>query len=175
MAPGPAVRAAALLLVLTLLCGCTNAADDGYVSETVGRLTIDRPAGWDLEASVETPWNKGFRDAPDVPEQLWISGDFGSYATAAQGMGTLVGRAQVGVPGFSVTESREITVKGATTAQLTRFTITDKDAGTLSGLWIVAAHWPYPQSVAVSVQAATPDPTLERQLIESMELRAVTR
>lgn len=176
MSPALARPAALLLLlVLTLLAACTPAGDGGYVSETVGRLTVDRPVGWDIEAAVESPWNKGVRDAPDVPEQLWLSGDFGSYTTAAQGMGTLVGQAQAGVPGFSVVESREITIKGATTAQLTRFTITGGEGEQLAGLWIVAAHWPYPQSVAVSVQSARPDPALEQRLIESMELRPRTR
>ncbi|WP_161606055.1 hypothetical protein [Microlunatus speluncae] len=163
-----------LLVVLALLAGCSDATNDGYVTVTVGRLTVDRPVGWDTEFAVESPWNKGFRDAPDAPEQLSLAGDFGSYATAAQGMGTLIGKAQVGLAGFTVTESREVTVEGATTAQLTRYTITGDDSAELHGLWIVAAHWPYPQSVAVSILVSEPDPALERELLESMELRPVT-
>ncbi len=167
-------RAIVLLLVLALLSGCTAAPEDGYVAETVGRLTVHRPTGWDTEFAVESPWNMGFRDAPDTPEQLSLSGDFGSYATAAQGMGTLIGKAQVGLDGFTVVESREVTVPGATTAQLTRYTITDGGTGELNGVWIVAAHWPYPQSVAVSILATEHDPALERQVLDSMELHPIT-
>ncbi|GAB3761795.1 hypothetical protein [Microlunatus parietis] len=166
---------AVLIMVLTLLSGGCTAPGHGYVSESVGRLTVDRPAGWDLETTVESPWHKGFRDAADAPEQLQLSGDFGAYASAGQAMGTLIGKAQVGLPSFRVIESREITVTGATTAQLTRYTVADGRDGELSGLWIVAAHWPYPQSVAVSVLAAERDPALEQRLITSMRLRADRR
>lgn len=174
MSSARAHPAVVLLLVLTLLCGCTDPADESYVPETVGRLTVHRPAGWDTEFAVESPWHKGFRDAPDVPEQLSLSGDFGSYATAIQGMGTLIGKAQVGLAGFTVVESREVTVPGATTAQLTRYTIADGGTGELHGIWIVAAHWPYPQSVAVSILATEHDPALERRVLDSMELHPVT-
>jgi hypothetical protein len=167
-----ALPAVVSIFLLTLLGGCANAAGGDYVRVSVGRLTVDRPAGWDLDLPVESPWNKGFRDAPDVPDQLSLSGDFGAHATARQGMGTLIGRAQIGLPGFTVIESREITVKGATTAQLTRYTIEDGDGGELHGVWIVAAHWPYPQSVAVSVLTTRRDPALESHLIDSMELAA---
>lgn len=163
-----------LILVLAVLGGCTTASDGDYVTETVDRLSVDRPAGWDTDLPVESPWSKGFREAPDAPDQLQLSGDFGSYATAAQGMGTLVGKAQVGLTGFRVVESRELEIKGATTAQLTRYTVTDGDRS-LTGVWIVAAHWPYPQSVAVSLLMTEDDPTLTERLVESMELRAVTR
>lgn len=166
-------RPLVLIMILALLAGGCGAPDQGYVSETVDRLTVDRPAGWDTELAVESPWNKGFRDAPDTPEQLQLSGDFGDYASAGQAIGTLIGKAQTSLPAFRVIESREVTVEGATTAQLTRYTVADDQGGELSGLWIVAAHWPYPQSVAVSVLTARHDPELERRLIESMRLRPV--
>lgn len=162
---------AVLIMVVALLAGGCTTPDQGYVSESVGRLTVDRPAGWDLEMPAESPWNKGFRDAADAPEQLQLSGDFGGYASAGQAMGTLIGKAQVGLPSFRVIESREITVAGASSAQLTRYTVADGGDGELAGLWIVAAHWPYPQSVADSVLAAEHDPVLEQRLISSMRLR----
>ncbi|MFC7624043.1 hypothetical protein [Microlunatus sp. GCM10028923] len=173
MSPRAVDHVLVLILVLIMLGGCTTDSGDGYVTETVDRLSVDRPTGWDTEQPVESPWSKGFRAAPDDTDQLQLSGDFGSYATAAQGMGTLVGQAQVGLSGFSVVESREVEVEGATTAQLTRYTVTDGDR-TLTGVWIVAAHWPYPQSVAVSLLTAEDDPTLTERLVESMKLQAVT-
>ena len=125
---------------------------------TAGRLTASRPAAWVAPVTAEAPWNAGFRLAPDSIEQIQVSGDFGQYPTAAQAMGTLIGQAQVELEGFEVVESRDMTVEGATTGQLIRYTITDNTGSQVSGYWFVAAHWPYPQSVAVSVLTAAVRP-----------------
>jgi hypothetical protein len=70
-------------------------------------------------------------------------------------------------------QSRDVTVAGATTGQATRYTITDNTGSQLSGEWIVAAHWPYPQSVAVSILDDRFDPELERRVLESLQLKPV--
>lgn len=164
-----------LLLCLALggLSACTDPDAAAYEKVTVGKLTVDRPAAWSTEMPVEAPWSLGFRLAPDSIEQLQVSGDFGEYPTAAAAMGTLVGQAQVGLRGFKVVESRDVEIKGATTGRLTRYTITDNNGSQLSGEWVVAAHWPYPQSVAVSVLQPQFDPELERRILESMEMTPV--
>ena len=62
-------------------------------------------------------------------------------------------------------ETRDVEVEGATTAQVVRYTITDNSSSQVFGDWIVAAHWPYPQSVAVSMLTPKYDPELERQVL----------
>lgn len=162
-----------LVLALALLPGCSDPDAASYTEVTVERLTVDRPAAWSTEMSVEAPWTQGFRLAPNSVEQLQVSGDFGDYPTAAAAMGTLVGQAQVGLKDFQIVESRDVEIKGATTGRVTRFTITDNAGSQLSGEWFVAAHWPYPQSVAVSVLQPQFDADLERRILDSMELEPV--
>jgi hypothetical protein len=161
----------AVLGLLVTLGSCSDPAAPGSVEVTEGRLTASRPAAWVTPVTAEAPWNAGFRLAPDSIEQIQFSGDFGQYATAAQAVGTLIGRAQVKMAGFTVVETRDITVEGATTAQLVRYTITDNNGSQVFGSWIVAAHWPYPQSVAVSVLTPKYDPELERQVLTSLRMK----
>ena len=160
-------------LALGLLPSCSDPDAASYTEVTVGKLTVDRPATWGTEMTVEDPWTQGFRLAPNSVEQLQVSGDFGEYPTAAAAMGTLVGQAQVGLKDFQIVESRDVEIKGATTGRVTRFTITDNSGSQLSGEWFVAAHWPYPQSVAVSVLQPQFDADLERRILDSMELEPV--
>ena len=162
-----------LTLTLGLLPACSDPDAAAYTEVTVGKLTVDRPADWATELTVEAPWNQGFRLAPESVEQLQVSGDFGEYPTAAAAMGTLIGQAQVGLKGFTIVESRDVEIKGATTGRVTRYTITDNTGSQLSGEWFVAARWPYPQSVAVSVLQPQFDADLERRILESMELKPV--
>lgn len=161
----------ALLLAGATACSDPDSAD--YVPTELGKLSVDRPTAWTTEIPVEAPWTKGFRAAPNSVEQIQLSGDFGEYVTAAQAMGTLIGQAQIGLAGFTVVQTRDVEVKGATTAQAVQYTITDNAGSQVSGEWIVAAHWPYPQSVAVSILKPQFDPDLERRVLESMELRPV--
>ncbi|HYI57631.1 MAG TPA: hypothetical protein VEX66_05645 [Microlunatus sp.] len=160
-----------LLGLLATFGGCSDPAAPDTVEVTAGRLTASRPAAWVTPVTAEAPWNAGFRLTPDSIEQIQFSGDFGQYATAAQAVGTLIGRAQVKLANFTVVETRDITVDGATTAQLVRYTITDNSGSQVFGSWIVAAHWPYPQSVAVSVLTPKYDPELERQVLSSLRMR----
>jgi hypothetical protein len=162
-----------IALALLTVTACSDPDGAAYVSVEVGKLTVDRPVAWSTDTPVEAPWTKGFRAAPDSSEQIQLSGDFGEFLSASQAMGTLIGQAQVGLKGFEVVQTRDVTVKGATTGQAVRYTITDNTGSQLSGEWIVAAHWPYPQSVAVSVLVRQFDPDLERRLLDSMELRPV--
>lgn len=160
------------VLLLTALSSCGD-DDGGAWTELVdGRLTVDRPSAWATPVPVEAPWTSGFAPAADSVEQLQVSGDFGEHTSAAQGMGTLVGQAQVGLREFTVVEARDVEVEGATTARLTRYTFTDNAGSQLSGTWVVAARWPSPQSVAVSFLTTQPDPALERRVLESLRLDA---
>jgi hypothetical protein len=171
---GPAWRLGCALLLtlsLALLPGCTDPEASAYTEVTVGKLTVDRPSDWATELAVEEPWTQGFRLAPDSVEQQQVSGDFGEYPTAAAAMGTLIGQAQVGLKGFEIVESRDVEIKGATTGRVTRYTITDNTGSQLSGEWFVAAHWPFPQSVAVSVLQPQFVADLEPRILESMELK----
>jgi hypothetical protein len=162
-------------LALLAVGGCSD-PDAAAYTEVVDRLlTVDRPVGWTTDMAVEAPWTKGFQPAPQSVEQMQVSGDFGEYVTASQATGTLVAQAQIGLAGFEVVQSRDVTIKGATTGQATRYTMTDNTGSQLSGEWIVAAHWPYPQSVAISILDHQFDPELERRVLESMELRPVLK
>ena len=160
-----------LVLLLAALSSCADAGQSSYVHEKVARLEVDRPVAWATDFPVQAPWTKGFRLSPTSVEQLQVSGDFGEYLSASQGMGTLIGQAQVGLKGFTVVISRDVAIKGATTGRVTRYTITDNNGSQVAGEWIVAARWPYPQSVAVSILTPQYDPELERQVLDSMELR----
>lgn len=165
-----------VLVSVLLLAGATACSDPesaDYVPTELGKLSVDRPTAWTTVVPVEAPWNQGFRAAPDSVEQIQLSGDFGEFVTAAQAMGTLIGQAQVSLAGFTVVQTRDVEVKGATTAQAVQYTITDNTGSQVSGEWIVAAHWPYPQSVAVSILKPQFDPDLERRVLESMVLRPV--
>jgi hypothetical protein len=164
-----------IALILSAVAGCSDAEDANYVTIEEGKLRVDRPVAWATDFPVDRPWTQGFRLAPDSIEQIQLSGDFGEHITAAQGMGTLIGQAQIGLKEFKVIQTRDVEVPGATTAQAVRFTITDNTGSQLAGEWIVAAHWPYPQSVAVSFLTPQFDPDLERRILESMEFRPVLK
>ncbi len=165
--------AAWLGVVMAVLLGCTDPEAAAYVEVVDGRLTVDRPVAWEVPIEVDKPWTSGFRPAPDSIEQLQLSGDFGEYATAGEAMGTLIGLAQIKLAKFTVVETRDVEIRGATTAQVVRYTILDNANSQLSGTWIVAAHWPYPQSVAISILTPQHDPDLERQVLDSMRMRPV--
>lgn len=165
--------AVAAVALLGVVGGCADAADPDYVRVENGKLTVDRPAAWTTDVPVEAPWTLGFRAAEGSAEQIQLSGDFGQYLSAGQAMGTLIGQAQLGLAEFSVVETRDVEVEGATNAQVVRYTITDNTGSQLAGEWIVAARWPYPQSVAVSILAPQFDPDLERRVLDSMELTPV--
>jgi hypothetical protein len=165
--------AAWLGVVLLGLAGCTDPEAPAYVEVEDGKLTVNRPVAWQTPIPVDPPWTTGFRLAPDSIEQIQLSGDFGEYATAGEAVGTLIGQAQIKLAKFTVVETRDVEIEGATTAQVVRYTITDNANSQLAGEWIVAAHWPYPQSVAVSILTPQHDPELERQVLDSMRMQAV--
>jgi hypothetical protein len=165
--------AALLGVVLLGLAGCTDPEAPAYVEVQDGKLTVERPAAWETPIEVDEPWSAGFRLAPDSIEQIQLSGDFGEYATAGEAVGTLIGQAQIELAEFTVVETRDVEVEGATTAQIVRYTFLDNANSQLSGEWIVAAHWPYPQSVAVSILTPRHDPDLEQQVLDSMRMRPV--
>lgn len=167
--------AGVVAVALVGLPSCSDPDRSTYVEVEVGKLTIDRPRAWGAQIPVDPPWTQGWRRTPDSVEQIQLSGEFGEFITAAQGMGTLIGQAQIGLKEFTVIQTRDVEVKGASTAQAVRYTITDNTGSQLSGEWIVAAHWPYPQSVAVSTLQRQFDPDLERRLLESMELHPVLK
>jgi hypothetical protein len=162
-------------LVLLAVGACSDADAAAYTEVVDHKLTVDRPVGWTTAMAVEAPWTGGFQPAPQSIEQLQVAGDFGEYVTASQAMGTLIAQAQIGLAGFEIVQSRDVTIKGATTGQATRYTMTDNTGSQLSGEWVVAAHWPYPQSVAISILDRQFDPELERRVLESMELRPVLK
>ena len=162
-----------LTVLMIGLAGCTDPETPAYVEVVDGRLTVARPVAWEIPIEVDQPWTSGFRPAPDSIEQIQLSGDFGEYATAGEAMGTLIGLAQIKLAKFTVVETRDVEIEGATTAQVVRYTITDNTNSQLAGEWIVAAHWPYPQSVAVSILTPRHDPELERQVLDSMRMQAV--
>ena len=162
-----------LALALLGLVGCTDPEAPAYVEVVDGKLTAARPVAWESPVEVDEPWTIGFRLAPDSIEQIQFSGDFGEYATAGEAVGTLIGQAQIKLAEFTVVETRDVDIRGATTAQVVRYTILDNANSQLSGTWIVAAHWPYPQSVAISILTPQHDPDLERQALDSMRMRPV--
>ena len=163
--------AAWLAVVILGLGGCSDPDAPAYVEVQDGKLTVDRPVAWQTPITVDAPWTTGFRLAPDSIEQIQLSGDFGEYATAGEAVGTLIGQAQIKLAKFTVVETRDVEIEGATTAQVVRYTITDNANFQLAGEWIVAAHWPYPQSVAVSILTRQHDPDLERAVLDSMRMR----
>jgi hypothetical protein len=165
------VTAVWLAVVLLGLVGCTDPKAAAYAEVVDGKLTAARPVAWGAAVETDQPWTSGFRLAPDSIEQIQFSGDFGDYATAGEAVGTLIGQAQLKLAKFTVVETRDVEVRGATTAQVVRYTILDNTNSQLSGTWIVAAHWPYPQSVAVSVLTPLHDPDLERELLDTMRMR----
>ena len=165
--------AVGLAVALLGLVGCTDPEAPAYVEVVDGKLTATRPVAWETAVEVDAPWTSGFRLTPDSTEQIQFSGDFGKYATAGEAVGTLIGQAQIQLAKFTVVETRDVEVRGATTAQVVRYTILDNANSQLSGTWIVAAHWPYPQSVAISILTPQHDPDLERQVLDSMRMRPV--
>ena len=159
-------------VVLLGLLGCTS-PETAYAEVVDHKLTAIRPVPWEVPVEVDEPWTSGFRLAPDSIEQIQFSGDFGEYATAGEAVGTLIGQAQLGLAEFTVVETRDVEIRGATTAQLVRYTFADNVGSQLTGTWIVGAHWPYPQSVAVSILLPRHDPELERQVVDSLRMRPV--
>ena len=160
-------------VALLRLVGCTDPEAPAYVEVVDGKLTATRPVAWETPVEVDEPWTSGFRLTPDSIEQIQFSGDFGEYATAGEAVGSLIGQAQIKLAEFTVVETRDVEIRGATTAQVVRYTILDNANSQLSGTWIVAAHWPYPQSVAISILTPQHDPDLERQVLDSIRMRPV--
>jgi hypothetical protein len=147
--------AAAMVFVAVSVSGCTPGA---YTQVRVERLSVDIPTSWNVEIDdLEEPWAAGYRPEVGATDQIQLSGDFGDYTSAQQAMGTLVGQAQLGLAGFEVIASDEIEVRGATTAQLTQYTLDGPDGTPYCGTWIIAALWPHPQSIAVSILTDTCD------------------
>lgn len=168
-------RVPAFLIAITLLLGlaaCSDPDSKDWVEVSTGRLTVDRPASWATAMKVNSPWSKGFQPSADSVEQMQVSGDFGNYTTAAEAVGTLIGKAQVSLDGFEIVETRDVKIDGATTGRLVRYTITDADNQPVTGEWIVAAHYPYPQSVAVSILSRNYNRDLEQRVLSSMKLKA---
>lgn len=168
------LRATALLLIVAMfgVAGCSDPDAATYINERTLRLSVDRPTAWTTPIEVQEPWTVGYRLGPDSIEQIQLAGYFGDQPTAAVAMGNLIGMAQASksMQGFTIVESREVTVKGATTGQITRYTIDNPRGGQVTGTWITAARWPYPQAVAVSILTPTHDPDLERRVLDSLEL-----
>lgn len=162
--------AAAALAVLAPLAGCAGRVDPNLTVVTDGRLTVVRPKAWSTPMPVEAPWTGGFRLSPTSVEQLQVSGDFGDHVSAAEATGRLVGYAQVGLGDFTVVQTRDLEVPGATSAQAVRWTITDNAGSQVAGEWFVAVRWPEQQSVAVSLLTPRYDPGLERQVVDSLRL-----
>jgi hypothetical protein len=159
---------ATLVALVTSLGGCSEPVDQAYTRVETGKLVVDRPAGWQDPIPVEAPWTAGFRPTPTSVEQIQMSGDFGDFVTAGEAVGSLIGQAQVGLKQFHVVETRDVEIKGATTAQVVRYTITDNRDSQLAGEWIVVNHWPKQQSAAVSILTPQFQPDLERRVIDSM-------
>ena len=88
---------------------------------------------WEAPIAVDEPWTAGFRLAPESIEQIQFSGDFGEYATAGEAVGTLIGQAQIKLAKFTVVETRDVEIEGATTAQVVRYTIIDNANSQLAG------------------------------------------
>lgn len=168
-----AIFTALVVTALLVLGGCSPPESSNYVEVMDGKIDVVRPAPWATEIPGDLPWTRGWRLAPESIEQIQISGDFGEYATAGQAVGTLIGQAQVSLAAFTVVETRDVEVAGATTAQVVRYTMTDNNNSQVFGEWIVAAHWPYPQSVAVSILTPRYDVELERQVLDSLRMRPV--
>ncbi|MGL4257293.1 MAG: hypothetical protein ACRCSL_13235 [Microbacterium sp.] len=163
--------AAAIVFLGVAVSGCTPGA---YTQVRVERLSVEIPTSWDVRLDdLEEPWAEGYQPEAGGTEQIQLSGDFGDVMSAGQAMGTLVGRAQVGLEGFEVVASDEIEVRGATTAQLTQYTLEDPDGTPYCGTWIVAALWPHPQSIAVSILTDTCDDEVIAHVKDSLALHPV--
>lgn len=163
--------AAAMVFVAVSVSGCAPGA---YTQVRVERLSVDIPTSWNVEMDdVEDPWAEGYQPEAGGTDQIQLSGDFGDYMNAEQAMGTLVGQAQLGLDGFEVIASDEIEVRGATTAQLTQYTLDGPDGTSYCGTWIVAALWPYPQSIAVSILTDTCDDDMIGHVKDSLALHPV--
>lgn len=167
-------NATAILFALSLIigiAGCSDPNSKDWVEVTSGGLTVDRPADWNTTMKVTKPWTAGYQPSPKSVEQFQISGNFGDYNTAAEATGILIGKAQVTLDGFSIVETRDIKIPGATTARVVRYTIDDNNNQTVNGEWIVGAHYPYPQSVAVSILSTTYNRDLEQRVIATMKMK----
>jgi len=163
-------RLAAVALLVTVVTGCSS-ADPGYTKLKTGRVELQRPTAWQDPIPVQAPWAVGFRPTPTSVEQLQVSGDFGDYVSATEAAGILMGRSQMGLEGFKVVETRDVEVKGATSAEVVRFTITDDKGAPVSGEWIIVAQWPKQQTAVVSILTPQYQPELERAVLDSMRFR----
>lgn len=166
--------ASAIMLALALtvgIVGCSDPESKNWVEVSSGRLTVDRPASWSTPMKVTKPWTAGFQPSAKSVEQFQVSGDFGEYNTAAEAIGTLVGKAQVSLDNFTIVQTRDIKIDGATTGRLVHYTINDNNNQPINGEWIVGAHYPYPQSVAVSILSRTYNRDLEQRVISTMRMK----
>lgn len=164
----------AIVLALTLtggIVGCSGSHSTKWTKVSSGRLTVDRPASWSTRMKVTRPWTAGFQPSPKAVDQMQLSGDFGEYNTATEATGTLVGKAQASLNNFTIVETRDVKIDGATTGRLVRYTVNDNRNRPVHGEWIVGAHYPYPQSVAVSILSRTYDRDLEQRVLSTMRMQ----
>lgn len=166
--------AMAILVALSLvigIAGCSNDPDaKNWTRISAGRLTVDRPAAWNTTMTVTKPWTAGYQPSANSVEQIQVSNNFGNYDTAADATGVLIGQAQMSLDGFNIVQTRDIKIPGATTGRIVRYTINDNNNQAVYGEWIVGVHWPYPQSVAVSILSRSYDRDLEQRVISTMKM-----
>ena len=136
----------------------------------IGRLRVDVPEGWEEQTVEGQAFKLRYSDGigDDVPT-LSLSGDFGDFGTARVAMTTLIGDLQVNTPGFSVDDTVDIEIPGATSAVRLDFVYgTEETNGVFDGMWIVASDESTDKAVAVALSATELDADLRNQVQDSM-------
>lgn len=150
-----------------------DAEAGGGVRGQSGRLRVAVPEGWQEETLSDQLFSLRYVQTPGDPDSVTVSlaGEFGPYDTARVGLSTLVAEVQVGTPGFSVEETTDIDVPGATSAVRLDFVYgTEEDGGTFEGMWIVASDADTDESVAVAVSGPTVEDSLLEEAQDSMTM-----
>lgn len=151
----------------------TAVADSESERGTTGRLKVGVPQGWTEQVVEGDVFGLRYTDGggEDAPT-LSLAGDFGPYGTARVALNTLIGQVQTSTPGFSVEETTDIEVPGATSAVRLDFVYgTEETMGVFEGMWIVASDDKTDQSVALALSATEIDDALASSVQSSVVMQ----
>ncbi|MGE9809219.1 hypothetical protein [Janibacter sp. G1551] len=139
-------------------------AAEGWTEVKVGRLTLERPADWTEKSPTGEAWDTKY--VGDGIE-LQVSGEFSDDPTANAALSRLDLPATLRLEGYKGGGMQDLEVEGADSAIRSDFTFTHEKE-TWEGTWVIAGQWPHPQTAAVAINGANPDPETVRHIIESL-------
>lgn len=149
-------------LLLALLTACTPASAN-QVEEGHWRLSLDQ--SWQRTQPQSLPWTLAYRSDGLT---LQLTGKFSEDADARSGLTRLAIPARLALTDYAATTVEDITIPGADSAVLERFSYTEAGAPR-QAVWIIATQWPYPATAALSLSGEQVSQEAIQDLLSTLE------